>query len=266
MNLATDTADLRMVALYRATFGRWLYPVADGVAPLGLHWCLFPPMAATEALSADGHPPRAQAMDVNSFPRRMWVGGELAIVAPLPIGRPVERRSNDRPVEIKEGRAGRMALTGVDHGWTIDGAPLLTERQDVAYRAAATQIASGAPIAKTPWQPEGDLVWNVPTSTTLLFRYSALTFNSHRIHYDTPYTCEVERYPDLLVHGPLQATILLNLAATLLKHVPTHFSYRAVAPLFASDGLIAIGVLTKGGAHCAVYGRDGRTRTMASAS
>lgn len=258
MTTATDIADARTTALFRATLGRWLYPVDPGHAPLGLHWCLFPPLTPTEALRADGHPPRTHQVDEAAFPRRMWIGGEVTFAAPLPLGRSVERQSNERPVEMKDGRSGRMAITGIDHYWSLDGVPLLTERQDIAYRTAATGPADRLPLA-SPWEAHGDLVWEVAISSTLLFRYSAITFNSHRIHYDASYARDEEGYSSPLVHGPLQATILLNLVATLLGHPPSNIRYRSSAPAYAGDALLAVAKRHGNELRCSMYLPSGQS-------
>lgn len=258
-----DVLDPRLVAQFRATLDRLLYPVGEAEAPLGAHWCLFPPLAATAALTADGHAPRAHPVSEAAFPRRMWVGGALELSAPFRIGETVERVSRHGPVMYKDGRGGRLALTGTTHDYRAADRALCRERQEIAFRGASVAPAGGG--ADRPERPGGDLVWEIATPPTLLFRYSALTFNTHRIHYDADYARQVEGYADILVHGPLQATLLLNLAATLLGGPPARFEYRATSPLPARDGAIVVGTVAGGRVRCSVHAADGRETMRASA-
>jgi 3-methylfumaryl-CoA hydratase len=257
----SDTISDRLLAEFTATLGPYVWTPPAGEAPLGLHWCLSPPTAPTAELGPDGHPPRAHAVSTTDFPRRMWVGGALTLAAPLRSGQRVTRTTTLLPVEPKTGTSGNWVLSGADHRFEADGALLLSEHQDIAFRPAAT--ASPPPPKTTPLPP-GDLSWDVPTPPTLLFRYSALTFNSHRIHYDHPYATTQEGYAGLVVHGPLQATILLNLAATLLGRAPTHFTYRATAPLTGSH-MIAIGRHTDEGVAVSMFAPNGTETMRASA-
>jgi 3-methylfumaryl-CoA hydratase len=256
---ADDMVSDRLVGEFNATLSPWLFALPGGDAPLGLHWCLAPPLADTLRLGPDGHPPRRHAVSAQDFPRRMWVGGSIDLMAPLRHGQQVRRTSTLAPLEFKEGRSGRWCLTGAEHRFEADGFLLLYERQDIAFRpgaaAASAVTAAGAPV------PAGDLQWEIAMSSALLFRYSALTFNGHRIHYDHPYATGVEGYSGLVVHGPLQATVLLNLAATLLGRAPAHFSYRATAPLIAGTHMIAVGRMGDAGVSTSMHAPDG-TETM----
>jgi 3-methylfumaryl-CoA hydratase len=254
---AVDVVDERLVSTYRAALAPWLFDVPAGTAPLGLHWCLFPTLAPTSELGADGHPPRQHDVDIVAFPRRMWVGGSLEFVELLPLDCPVFRQSTQLPVEVKNGRSGRLALTGSDHVLTINDRPVVRERQNIVFRPAATELTvqvAGEPSAL----PRIDAQWKIPTPPTLLFRYSALTSNAHRIHYDLDYAQRVELYPDLLVHGPLQATLLANLAATVLERVPHRFEYRAEQPLYAGGTLHAVATLDETGVTCIAHDGEGR--------
>ncbi len=263
-----DCASARLVAQFRATFADLLFDTGPGNAPLGLHWCLAPPLVPTASLGADGHPPRAIAVPVADFPRRMWVGGAVELLAPLPVGATVERATVLAAPVAKAGAGGDWRLVAAHHAISTEGRTVLTERQDIAFRRAATApIPATAPLAPAPPAtapaplPGHDLRRDVPTPATLLFRYSALTFNSHRIHYDAPYATGVEGHAGLLVHGPLQATVLLNLAAALLGAAPARFGYRATAPLVAGPGMIALGRRDGAGATLSVHAADG-TETL----
>jgi len=162
------------------------------------------------------------------YPRRMWAGGALSIAAPLAEGDAVSRTSTVADVRFRTGRSGRLAFVTVHHRYVVAGRLAIDARQDIVYRAEER-----APAAAVPAPPPvaGGEAWTVAPDPTLLFRYSALTFNGHRIHYDHPYATGVEGYRGLIVHAPLQATLLLNLLAARLGALPANFSYRALAPL-----------------------------------
>ncbi|MFS1286884.1 MaoC family dehydratase N-terminal domain-containing protein [Pseudomonas piscis] len=220
----------QMLEAYRATLAPHLWE-SEGFAPPGLHWCLAPsPAAAGMAeLGEDGHPRRGGFLPPVLLPRRMWAGGEVQTLAPLPIGKPIQRLSTIRDISFKEGRSGKLCFVTVEHELSCANTLAIRERQDIVYRAPA---APGTPL---PGGPErlGELQHWVETPPTLLMRYSALTFNAHRIHYDLPYATEVEGYQGLVVHGPLQASLLFNLAANHAGRVPARFTYRGQVPLIA---------------------------------
>jgi len=234
--IARDLVTCRLVAALRATLDQPPGAPEDGEeAPLCLHWCLAPPIAPASALGPDGHPARGGFLPPVPLPRRMWAGGRLDFSQPLLVGEEVERTSTIRDVTIKEGRSGRLCFVTVEH--VIAGArgTLITERQDIVYRdaevpgrpaSAAVDAAPAEPMPKPLLRQEA-----VP-DPVMLFRYSALTFNGHRIHYDRRYVTEEEGYPGLVVHGPLQATWLVHLAAMARRKAPRSFSFRGVKPLF----------------------------------
>jgi 3-methylfumaryl-CoA hydratase len=258
---ATDRLEPGLIARFHATLGPWLAPVPDGVAPLGAHWCLFPPLAQTADLGPDGHPPRLHPIPEADYPRRMWVGGSLDLHHPFPLDAPIARRTSLRPVEQKQGATGPFLLTGLDQHYSHDGRTLAIERQDIIYRPAHAGPQAQAQPHPGGAIPQADLRIDVQTPPTLLFRYSALTFNAHRIHFDEGYASGVEGHPGLLVHGPLQATLLLNLAARLAGLAPRHFRYRALRPLVSGHGLVATATRAADGIACAVHDLRGR-RTL----
>jgi 3-methylfumaryl-CoA hydratase len=247
---AVDRLDEGLLARFRATLGPWLAEGAPGAAPPGAHWCLFPPLADTAQLGPDGHPPRLHAVSEAAFPRRMWVGGQLDLLRPFPADLPIERHSRLRPIVPKQGAGGPFMLTGFDHSYSWAGATGATERQDIVYRAAAR----GPAAAPHPGGliPAADLRVDLPTPDTLLFRYSALTFNAHRIHFDRPHAVGVEGHEGLLVHGPLQATILLNLAVRLGGRGGRR------RPPQGGRGLVATASRTAGGISGAIHDGEGR--------
>jgi 3-methylfumaryl-CoA hydratase len=231
----SDLVTPRLLAEFRATFTPYLASRPDGIAPPALHWCLAPETPPADALGADGHAAKGGFLPPVPLPRRMWAGGEIEILADLREGDRVTRTETVRDVAFKTGRSGTLCFVTVDHVVATGRGFALRERQDIVYREAA-----GAQTG-THAEPERDdpaayrAVWEVAATPTLLFRYSAMTFNGHRFHYDQPYATQVEGYADLVVHGPMQATLLMNLAATLLGQVPRTFSYRGVSPMTANQ-------------------------------
>ncbi|MGC4025210.1 MAG: MaoC family dehydratase N-terminal domain-containing protein [Mesorhizobium sp.] len=201
----------------------------DGdIAPLAIHFCLAPPFVATSALREDGHPAFSNFLP-SPFPRRMWAGGALTYSGELRVGQLVTRHSEIADVALKTGRSGSLCFITVNHTFNAGGTTVLKERQDIVYREA--HGGNPAPVSE-PTRPTGTNSREIVPSPTLLFRYSALTFNSHRIHYDRTYCVEVEHYPGLVVHGPLQATLLLHYANELRGSPPRSFSFRSGMPLF----------------------------------
>lgn len=198
-------------------------------APIMIHYCLCQPAAPTASLGDDGHPPRGGFMPPVPLQRRMWAGGGLDFTGDIRIGETVTRISRISDVSMKEGRSGVLCFVTLEHVYTSDGRPALTERQNIVYREPAAEVRAKA--APEP-APAGQHVRRVTPTAPLLFRYSALTYNGHRIHYDVPYTRDVEGYPGLVVHGPLQATLLAYHALDLKGTRPSQFNVRAMTPLF----------------------------------
>ncbi|KFI25421.1 hypothetical protein CG51_15340 [Haematobacter missouriensis] len=204
--------------------------VRDGdAAPLLIHLCLAPPAAPTASLGADGHPARGGFLPPVPLPRRMWAGGAFAFYDAIRVGEQVTRISTIRDVTLKEGRTGPLCFVTVDHRIESDDRLVIEERQDIVYRNA--DAPGGTP---KPVEPAARGMHSVPVAPTppLLFRYSALTFNGHRIHYDQPYVTGEEGYPGLVVHGPLQATQLVLFAAELRGSNPARFDFRSLSPLY----------------------------------
>ncbi len=237
-----DAVTPRLVNEYRATLAPHLAPVGDGEAPLAIHWCLAPPAASLAALGKDGHAAKGEFLPPVPLPRRMWAGGSVETMAPLRVGDRVLRTSTIDDVTIKEGRTGTLCFVAVRHELSTERGLAIRERHDIVYRdvTARSTARPGPPRLDASVAPrKTDLVWTLETSPVLLFRYSALTFNGHRIHYDQPYVTGVEGYSGLVVHGPLQASLLFNLAAALGKgagvNAPRMFNYRGVTPLMVGE-------------------------------
>jgi 3-methylfumaryl-CoA hydratase len=202
----------------------------DALPPLW-HWIYFWDVSPQSELGPDGHPRRGGFLPPVPLPRRMWAGGRLTFSAPLPVGSSATRHSRILDVSAKQGRSGNLAFVTVQHEIGSDAGVAVTEEHDIVYRDLP-QPGAAAPAPKMA--PER-AAWSrtVTPDPVLLFRYSALTFNGHRIHYDRSYVTEVEGYPGLIVHGPLIATLLLDLLWRKLPDATVRtFSFRAVGPLF----------------------------------
>lgn len=230
---STERADRvapRLLDAYRATLDGMLAPLE---VPPGVEFCLAPDICAPDLLGRDGHPRTGIFLPDLPLPRRMWAGGGIERHAALEEGDLVTRMSTIEDVTFKTGRSGRLGFVTVRHLYQVDGMRRIDERQDIVYREDPAPKEPGAPRPKLPeaepW-PHATR-WDIATDPTLLFRYSALTFNGHRIHYDAPYAQGVEGYDGLVVHGPLQAIWMQNLAASIMGHAPSTFDYRGTAPL-----------------------------------
>jgi 3-methylfumaryl-CoA hydratase len=199
-------------------------------APLGMHWCLAPSIVPISETGEDGHPKRGGFLPPVPLPRRMWAGGRLTFHDHFRNGDTIERVSTILSVKPKVGRSGTLCFVVVEHKYISPRGLALVEEHDIVYRS----IEENSPGAvQADIMPKPDLIWDINPTSVLLFRYSALTFNSHRIHYDRDYVTKVEKYQGLIVHGPLQATYLLHLAAKLQpERRIKSFAFRAVKPLF----------------------------------
>lgn len=218
---------------------------ADDEIPLLYHWAYFAPAVERSQLGPDGHPRRHDRF-ADCLPRRMAASGSVRSVSPLLAGRPATRSSKLERVDEKLGRTGPLAFAHWRHHIDQDGHTVLDERQTLVYRAKGRPepqlgpwVAPRGTHATTAQAPGGDTVsgrrhGSVVFDATMLFQYSAVTWNSHRIHYDWQYATGVEGYPGLVVHGPLLATVLAAKAEELIGHLAT-IHYRAHATVFAGQ-------------------------------
>lgn len=234
------------------------------VLPITWHWVCFVPVVATAGLGHDGHPRRAAGPLAESYPRRMFAGGRLESEGGLRPDRPTVRHSELVSAEEKEGRSGGLLLVTVGHRYTQGGTTVLTEEQDLVYLPVGdTDTPRPEPGGEPPsheWQTE------LTPDEPLLFRYSAVTFNAHRIHYDRAYAGSEERYPGLVVHGPLTATLLADLAADRLGRPLRSFRFRARAPLFCGQTVRLGGDPTDAGADLQATRIDGAAAMTAEAT
>jgi 3-methylfumaryl-CoA hydratase len=228
---ATDIVAAQLVKGLRATLFLDIGTPAHGdAAPHTVHWCLAQPVYPMDMLGPDGHPTRGGFLPPVPLPRRMWAGGEITFLEPLRVGDEVTRSSTIADVTLKTGSTGALCFVSVDHVISTARGVAIRERQDIVYRDNPTTAAAPAkPVAPPPAASHRETHF---ADAVLLFRYSALTFNGHRIHYDRDYVTKVEGYPGLIFHGPMQAALLVEFAAKLRGSAPDTFSYRGVQPLF----------------------------------
>jgi 3-methylfumaryl-CoA hydratase len=223
------------------------FELGDDVPPLR-HWLYFAPLARQSRIGADGHPERGDFLPPVELPRRMWAGGELTFHHALHAGDEVVRDSRILSVDAKEGKSGSLVFVKVRHEISNAKGVAITEQQDIVYRDAA-RPGVPAPVPRAAPTDE-QYSQTVAPDPVLLFRYSALTFNGHRIHYDRPYATGVEGYPGLVVHGPLIATLLLELAR---RQSPGRrvigFGFRAMHPLFDTRAFEVCGRDKGDGSH-----------------
>ncbi len=219
------------VAALSATLDRDDPPprTGDALPPLW-HWLYFLPLHRQSEIGPDGHAKRGGFLPPVPLPRRMWAGGRLTFERPLRVGETIERRSTIVEVSHKAGRSGDLVFVLVRHEVFDSEGRALTEEHDIVYRDPPR--ADEAPAAPKP--APADAAWQrrIVPDEVLLFRYSALTFNGHRIHYDRRYVTETEGYPGLIVHGPLIATLLADLLRRNVAAPMTAFRFRAVRPVF----------------------------------
>ena len=210
-------------------------PRTGDVAPLLWHWTAFAPTVPMHELAHDGHQHRGGFLPPVSHPRRMWAGGELTFHAPIHIGADLRQTSTIRSIERK---SEKMVLVAVGHEIHDGDTRVVSEIHNIVYIDIPPSYAPPKP-RPVPDQPVFSIAEEMPI--TRLFRYSAATFNAHRIHYDLSYAQDIENYPGLLVHGPMQATLMLAHAARHAGRAPKHFTYRGVYPMFHDEPLTVVG-------------------------
>jgi 3-methylfumaryl-CoA hydratase len=200
----------------------------DPMPPLA-HWLHFLPVHRQSETGPDGHPIRGGFLPPVPLPRRMWAGSRLQFLEPLAVGEPIARVSRITDVKVKEGRSGPLVFVTVRHEVSGAGGLAITDEHDIVYRGGSGRATT------VPLPAATDEAWSrtITPDPVLLFRYSAVTANGHRIHYDQPYATRVEGYPGLVVHGPLIATLLLDLVRRNRPEARlTTFAFRAIRPLF----------------------------------
>jgi 3-methylfumaryl-CoA hydratase len=237
--------------------------------PLG-HWLQFSPTTTMSELGPDGHPRLGGFMPPLPLPRRMWAGSKIVFHAPVAVGQRLRKTTTIESITPKAGSTGELCFVSLRHDVTADDKLALVEHQNIVYREAPAVDTDAPSPARPPRQdgpaPDGwDWARALRPNEITLFRYSALTFNSHRIHYDHPYATGVEGYPGLVVHGPLSATYIVD--AFLRRHqgaTLTGFEFSARSPIFAGEQIHVAGrAAGAGAADLAVVGPDGKPAVLA---
>jgi 3-methylfumaryl-CoA hydratase len=263
---SVDVVTSRLVASLRATLnhGGVSYEADAPSVPHCIHWCLAPELTPVAKLDKDGHGVRGEFLPPVPLQRRMWAGGDVVFHDSLRLGDEVERRAQVQDVRLRPGSTGTLCFVTVRHDLSTSRGLAVSERQDIVFRDQISNQVTGRQISNEA--PQWQWQRRVQCDPILLFRYSALTFNSHRIHYDADYCREQECYPGLLVQGPLQASLLLDFAASIRgQQSPRSFSFRSTAPLFAGTAQLGASDAPTG-LQLAVTDEQGRQTMMASAS
>jgi 3-methylfumaryl-CoA hydratase len=255
---ATDTLDLRQARLMQLTLDQPATLKKGDPLPPFWHYLYFNPHIQASDLGSDGHEQLGRFIPDFGLPRRMWAGGRVTIDKPLLLGEEVEKVSTIRAVEEKTGRSGRLCFVTVDHDFNVTGEHRLRETQNIVYREAPDPKTVPPPGKTAP--DDADFSRTILPDPILLFRYSALIFYGHRIHYDADYTRETEGYPSLVVHGPLTATLLVGLGLEQLgSRRLASFDIRAMSPLFVTAPFTLKGRNTDDGVTLWARTPDGAT-------
>lgn len=235
-----DLVTPRLLAEYRATMSPYLFESQEtGACPPGFHWGIAPATPEAQDTGPDGAERKGLFLPPIPLPRRMWAGGSIETFEPIRVGQLIRKTSHVASVKERHGSTGHLFIVSISHELSGAEGLLIRERQDLVFREASAILPAASGDPQSPLHAD----WTVEASPLLLFRFSAFTFNGHRIHYDTGYASD-EGYPGLLVHGPLQAALMLNLVSRQLGAVPRRFDYRCLAPLFGGG---TFGVACEGG-------------------
>ncbi|TDO15343.1 FAS1-like dehydratase domain-containing protein [Halomonas ventosae] len=233
-----DTLSEALVKRIAVTFGLSCPREGQPLPPLW-HWAFFQEPVTADQLGRDGHPALGDFLPPVEGRNRMWAGSRLEFIQPLRVGLAAQRRSTIADIKEKQGRTGKLLFVTVRHDYIQQGETCIQEEQDIVYREPSPpRLSLDTPLPEPEWSQ------SIRPTPILLFRYSAVTFNGHRIHYDWPYATEVEGYPGLVVHGPMIATLMVQ--AFCKAHpgaVPTRLSYRGLRPLFADSDFQVAGRL-----------------------
>jgi len=254
------------VAAWNATFDRVaVVPTEGDAAPLGFHWTLSPPIARESELGDDGHARTGGFLPPTQLPRRMWAGSRVVFHRALKVGERVERKSAISMISEKRGENGPLVFVTVRHQISDARGLAIEEAQDLVYREAPKSTAGAATAPVAVVNPDAWQRTITPTAT-LLFRFSALTFNGHRIHYDRRYVEDVEGYPGLVVHGPLIASLLLELLHERLPNATIlRFNFKARRPTFDVAPFSVWGNATEHAGHYRLWSTNDRAETAVEA-
>ena len=235
---------------YRATLNMDIGNPKDGEpVTSGLHWMLGWNLVKNDELGADSHPALGEFLPPVPLPRRMWAGSEIKVLKPIRVGDKVVKQSTVADIQVKEGRTGLLCFVTAEYNFLVNDEVTINEKHNIVYRDISK---SGGGSGYSKEIPErADLSEKIFMHPTILFRYSAIGFVGHRIHYDHPYTVNEENYPGLIVHGPLQATYLLRAAEKLMGKQVKSFTHKVMAPVFAnSEYMVGVDKMDDGSVSC----------------
>ena len=235
---------------YRATLNMDIGNPKDGdPVTSGLHWMLGWNLVKNDELGVDSHPALGEFLPPVPLPRRMWAGSEIKVLKPIRVGDKVIKQSTVADIQVKEGRTGLLCFVTAEYNFLVNDEVTINEKHNIVYRDISK---SGGGSGYSKDIPEkADLIEKIFIHPTILFRYSAIGFVGHRIHYDHPYTVNEENYPGLIVHGPLQATYLLRAAEKLMGKPVKSFTHKVMAPVFAdSEYMVGVDKMDDGSASC----------------
>ena len=235
---------------YRATLNMDIGNPKDGdPVTSGLHWMLGWNLVKNDELGVDSHPALGEFLPPVPLPRRMWAGSEIKVLKPIRVGDKVIKQSTVADIQVKEGRTGLLCFVTAEYNFLVNDEVTINEKHNIVYRDISK---SGGGSGYSKDIPEkADLSEKIFMHPTILFRYSAIGFVGHRIHYDHPYTVNEENYPGLIVHGPLQATYLLRAAEKLMSKPVKSFTHKVMAPVFAdSEYMVGVDKMDDSSASC----------------
>ena len=235
---------------YRATLNMDIGNPKDGEpVTSGLHWMLGWNLVKNDELGVDSHPALGEFLPPVPLPRRMWAGSEIKVLKPIKVGDKVVKQSTVADIQVKEGRTGLLCFVTAEYNFLVNDEVTINEKHNIVYRDISK---SGGGSGYSKEIPErADLSEKIFMHPTILFRYSAIGFVGHRIHYDHPYTVNEENYPGLIVHGPLQATYLLRAAEKLMGKQVKSFTHKVMAPVFAnSEYMVGVDKMDDGSVNC----------------
>ena len=235
---------------YRATLNMDIGNPKDGdPVTSGLHWMLGWNLVKNDELGVDSHPALGEFLPPVPLPRRMWAGSEIKVLKPIRVGDKVVKQSTVADIQVKEGRTGLLCFVTAEYNFLVNDEVTINEKHNIVYRDISK---SGGGSGYSKDIPErADLSEKIFMHPTILFRYSAIGFVGHRIHYDHPYTVNEENYPGLIVHGPLQATYLLRAAEKLMGKQVKSFTHKVMAPVFAnSEYMVGVDKIDDGSVSC----------------
>ena len=235
---------------YRATLNMDIGNPKDGdPVTSGLHWMLGWNLVKNDELGVDSHPALGEFLPPVPLPRRMWAGSEIKVLKPIRVGDKVVKQSTVADIQVKEGRTGLLCFVTAEYNFLVNDEVTINEKHNIVYRDISK---SGGGSGYSKDIPEkADLSEKIFMHPTILFRYSAIGFVGHRIHYDHPYTVNEENYPGLIVHGPLQATYLLRAAEKLMGKQVKSFTHKVMAPVFAnSEYMVGVDKMDDGSVSC----------------